>query len=416
MEELEVSQSQSQQLLAPLRDSIIDKPPYTAGRLPLPDACFSLFYRVTKDGHDARHVNFANATSNELEQLAQACEPASFGMVKEDVLDETYRKAGKMNLGHFSLILDPVRVDLMKIICNNLLEGTQSTGNIRAELSKLNVYSKGSFFKPHIDTPRSEKMFGSLVIVFPASHEGGVLLLRHRGKEWTFDSGRDHTAERQPSIHYVAFFSDIEHEVTPVISGHRVTLTYNLYFDEFGPTTISEDSVSRPLLSTQAANERTFHETFETLLQNPEFLADGGALAFGLRHVYPIEDSLEHLYGVLKGSDAVVYWTVQALGFEPVLSLYYEWKPPSSDNLEGVLIDEVIDFSCARFPGEVGDISNLLRQRGGIIVHREGWEVDRTYGYETPEHVDWVTPVTTFNLGLPQFGSEPKFEPELFRT
>jgi hypothetical protein len=54
MEEFEVSPSQTQQLLASLRDSVIDKPPYIAGRLPLPDACFSLFYRVTKDDHDAR--------------------------------------------------------------------------------------------------------------------------------------------------------------------------------------------------------------------------------------------------------------------------------------------------------------------------------------------------------------------------
>src|SRR6266481_5118479 len=85
---------------------------------------------------------------------------------------------------------------------------------------------------------------------------------------------------RAPTVHpYAAFFSDVEHEVTSVIAGHRVTLTYNLYFDDIG---ISEDSVSRPLLrvSTQAANERTFHETFEALLQNPEFLADGGTLAF----------------------------------------------------------------------------------------------------------------------------------------
>jgi hypothetical protein len=47
----------------------------------------------------------------------------------------------------------------------------------------------GSFFRPHADTPRSDKMFGSLVIVFPSPHEGGALLLRHRGQEWTFDSG-----------------------------------------------------------------------------------------------------------------------------------------------------------------------------------------------------------------------------------
>lgn len=54
MEELEVYTSQTQQFLAPLRDSIIDKPLYTAGRLLFPEACFSLFYKVTKDGHDAR--------------------------------------------------------------------------------------------------------------------------------------------------------------------------------------------------------------------------------------------------------------------------------------------------------------------------------------------------------------------------
>ena len=254
-------------------------------------------------------------------------------------------------------------------------------------------------------------MFGSLVIVFPTPHEGGVLLLRHRGKEWTFDSGREITVERQPSIRYVAFFSDIEHEVTPVTSGHRVTLTYNLYFDDdFGPTTTSEGSVSRPLLSAQSANRRTFQETFEALLQNPEFLADGGTLAFGLRHVYPIEDSLEHLPGVLKGSDAVVYQAVRALGFEPVLYLYYEWEPTWIDSFEGVLIDEVLNLSYVRFPGEVADIPYVLGKKGGIIVHQEGWEIDENFGYETPERLDWVTPVTAFNRKTDSFatyGNEP---------
>ena len=58
---------------------------------------------------------------------------------------------------------------------------------------------------------------------------------------WFFDTAatngslilaRELAAVRElPMIDYVAFFSDVEHEVAPVISGHRVTLTYNLYFD-----------------------------------------------------------------------------------------------------------------------------------------------------------------------------------------
>jgi hypothetical protein len=94
-------------------------------------------------------------------------------------------------------------------------------------------------------------MFGSLVIVFPSPHEGGALLLRHRGQEWTFDSGEalsSAAAKDEPSIGYVAFFSDIEHEVTPVTSGHRITLTYNLYFDDGGPVS-PNDAVSEHLPS-----------------------------------------------------------------------------------------------------------------------------------------------------------------------
>jgi catechol 2,3-dioxygenase-like lactoylglutathione lyase family enzyme len=165
-------------------------------------------------------------------------------------------------------------------------------------------------------------MFGSLVMVFPTPHEGGALHLRHRGQEWIFDSGKVLAAEGEPSIGYVTFFSDIEHEVAPVTSGHRITLTYNLYFDDDG---LSTNIVH--LTHPQLANEAAFRQAFNALLEDPEFLADGGTLAFGLRHVYSIEDDLEHVYSALKGSDAVVYQSVLALGYEPVLYLYYRDRP-----------------------------------------------------------------------------------------
>jgi Rps23 Pro-64 3,4-dihydroxylase Tpa1-like proline 4-hydroxylase len=441
MEDLEKSASltRTQELLTPVRESITNKPPFVSGKLQLPAPCFSLLYRVTKDGHDARfvrvshatrnisnischrHIDLANATPKELEQLTDACERASFGRKQETVIDDTYRKAVKMDSECFSPTLDPSHTDLLKIIYDCLLEGTQSTKRIKVELYKLNVYStysifvhlystrtlccyidKGSFFKPHVDTPRSKNMFGSLVIVFPTPHKGGALHLRHRGQEWIFDSGQELATKGQPSIGYAAFFSDVEHEVSPVISGYRVTLTYNLYFDDDGPVS-ADDSVSKhPLL----LNEGAFREAFTALLENPEFLPEGGTLAFGLRHVYPIQDDLNHVYDILKGSDAVVYQSVSALGYEPELYIYYA-SDRFDDWVDGVLIDHVVDLEGYRAPDE--DLLQYLKTVGGICVTQEP---EDDFPYNT-EQVEWVTPQTTFNQqegAFVSYGNEATLE------
>jgi hypothetical protein len=143
-------------------------------------------------------------------------------------------------------------------------------------------------------------------------------------------------------------------------------------------------------------NEGAFREAFTALLENPEFLAEGGTLAFGLRHVYPVKDDLKHVYNVLKGSDAVVYQSVHALGYEPVLYIYYE--NDGFDLVEGVLIDQAVDLQVYREPGQ--DLVHYLREVGGILVTRErgvmGDESD-DYLYGTAEQLEWVTPMTTFD-------------------
>jgi hypothetical protein len=65
---------------------------------------------------------------------------------QEHVLDETYRKAGKMDSECFASTLDPFHTDLIKIIRGYLLEGLESTTGIKVELYKLNIYGKYLIF------------------------------------------------------------------------------------------------------------------------------------------------------------------------------------------------------------------------------------------------------------------------------
>jgi hypothetical protein len=254
---------------------------------------------------------------------------------------------------------------------------------------------KGSFFKPHVDTPRSQKMFGSLVIVFPTPHEGGALLLRYRGHEWVVESGQALAAAHEPTIGYIAFFNDIEHEVAQVISGHRVTLTYNLYFDDSGRAVSSGGAASEHLSLPPAVNKNAFRETFQALLENPEFLPYGGTLPFGMRHVYPIPNATNHpnplgpIYSALKGSDAVVYQTARGLGFQPVLYMYYQDR---EDNPETAVSEKVIDFDV-EFADDF-EVVSIVLSHGGIAVHRKHWDRDRD---RETHYAEWVTPVTTLN-------------------
>ena len=52
------------------------------------------------------------------------------------------------------------------------------------KLYKLNIYgASDDHFKAHIDTPRSEQMFGSLVVCLPTCFSGGALVTRHHQQE-----------------------------------------------------------------------------------------------------------------------------------------------------------------------------------------------------------------------------------------
>ena len=97
-------------------------------------------------------------------------------------------------------------------------------------------------------------------------------------EEWTFDGEAMISSEPSPSIAYIAFYSDVEHEVLKVTSGHRVTITYNLYLLTL-PVEMQEPSVP---ISRDVAGLTNFKEAPKIALQGKDFLREGGTLGFGI--------------------------------------------------------------------------------------------------------------------------------------
>jgi hypothetical protein len=79
----------------------------------------------------------------------------------------------------------------------------------------------------------------------------------------------DWASKSSSSIQWAAFFSDCEHEVLEVTEGHRLTLTYNLYWFNGGPSMMANelDALNPTFLP--------FFEALEDLYRCPEFLPKG---------------------------------------------------------------------------------------------------------------------------------------------
>ncbi|TDL27747.1 hypothetical protein BD410DRAFT_760896 [Rickenella mellea] len=385
-------------LLQPLAEAVTEcgqKTPWCSGTWDVSPEDLKLYFDSGENY--VRAIRLQQATENHLEDLVKACQPATFGVNDQDVLDESYRKAGKMDTDRFSINFNPERLGLARAIKDNLLGWEDDGRNIVLEQYKLNVYGKGSFFKSHKDTPRGEKMFGSLVVIFPTAHEGGALLLRHDGQETTFDSGKQLKDQAAGTIAFVAFYSDVEHEVQVVTAGHRVTITYNLYFaDEKAPILL-------PRTANQGAGR--FSCALKDLLANPEFLPKGGLLGFGLKHQYPLSSKpktdigLENLLTCLKGKDAMVLRACTELGLLTSLKIIYnvefgEWLLMCDKAIVGLdyQVDQVLE--------------DLVQYSGGVAIWGKEEVVE-----EWPELaekfwrkiVKWVTPMKSMTTHAGQF-------------
>ena len=59
--------------------------------------------------------------------------------------------------------------------------------SLAAQLYKLLVYVKGSFFLPHRDCEKLDRMVATLVICLPSKHSGGELIVHHQDQVRTIE-------------------------------------------------------------------------------------------------------------------------------------------------------------------------------------------------------------------------------------
>ena len=94
--------------------------------LPLP--------RVDISSQFYRWLDLSKATETQLESLVKACAPATFGADNKDILDLSYRKAGKMDATDFMAHFHPELSGLSEFARGQLLEGDEDLKGMRTEL------------------------------------------------------------------------------------------------------------------------------------------------------------------------------------------------------------------------------------------------------------------------------------------
>ncbi|GAM24048.1 hypothetical protein SAMD00019534_072230 [Acytostelium subglobosum LB1] len=184
---------------------------------------------------------------DQLQSMIERATRAPFGKGTETITDLNVRRVWQIQNTDINITGDYFET-YFNTITNSIKESLGLTKEVvTAELYKLLVYDKGSFFLPHRDSEKADKMFGTLVLSLPCPHRGGDLVVNHSGRDEVVSLENDSMS----AIKWTAFFADCQHEVKPVTEGNRVCLVYNLL--RSGGTKVDINTEPEPI--TQALNQ-----------------------------------------------------------------------------------------------------------------------------------------------------------------
>jgi len=224
----------------------------------------------------------------QAKELKKQCQQAPFGKGELTLVDTKVRRVWQLEPNQFSL----TNPDWSQFIENAVSTVQRELGledqKLESHLYNLLLYEKGSFFLPHRDSEKLERMVATLVIVLPSKYQGGELLVRHDGEQHAIDFSGDNYNPFH--THFAAFYADCEHEVRPLKSGYRLCLVYNLTLAK-GKT----KAIATPHTSNHV-------EAIARILRDWTAEEPADKLAITLEHQYT-KDGL--VWDALKGVDRV---------------------------------------------------------------------------------------------------------------
>lgn len=334
-------------------------------------------------------------SAEDARRMIAVADQAPYGRGAETIVDTDVRRVWQIDPSRFALRnpgWDAQVGELMAAVKQRFA----LCGEVRYELYKLLVYETGSFFAPHRDTEKTPGMFATLVICLPSRHEGGTLVVEHDGQSERIDFGGPDSEFRTA---YAAFYADCRHEITPVRSGYRVCLIYNLALEGARQPAAPQ---SAPVVAEAAVLLRE-------LFDDPS--VERNKIVIPLEHQYT-EAGLDPT--ALKGADRaradVLSRAATSLDYDCSLALvthfqtgsvdpeswispyyrsrrsyrsYYDEEPDEVD-AEGAEMEEVIDESITL--GHWQDMEGRERPFGELHVdedellageEREGWAVSQ---------------------------------------
>ncbi len=297
----------------------------------------------------------------QAKQLIKLCNQAPYGKGLQTIVDEAVRKVWELDASKISAGNQEWQQFITKTLrtCEEQLDLQGQT--LIAHPYKLLVYEEGSFFLAHQDSEKEDDMVATLVMALPSAHQGGELTISHRGQSVSIDFSKEAQCYDFQSA---LFYADCHHEVSPVTSGYRLVLTYNICLK--GKRKLSAFDFTKQ----QTALSKVISGWNSRLKEDDE-----KHLVISLDHQYSSDGfSLDALKGVDRSRADILLHSAQQAGCKAYLCLledyqmYQAWDKDELDELieDYSSINQLIDMTGKQIDMRISRFNedNILRQPG----------------------------------------------------